>query len=669
MLPFFVKYFGFLVLLIFLPLQTHSFFQREKYLSSGLYLINDVGLGNISGTVAAFADFNSDKYTDLLVLSSDQRSISVYLWNHANYKFTKAPHADITILPNEENSFIITNILPGDYNYDGNLDILVMGQTNPLSNNRKQEPLLMRVYFGYENDTFNPNFINVKPATYQQPIPFDFDGDMKIDLIGHSFDNNTKLSIWRNIYNETTQELFEVVPLPILPDSNVPPCTLSDPHSNAFIDLNGDCKSDLFLTCQDTSGKLTYQIWTNTMDGYVFSKSGDLPQGVGQISFADMDGDGTLDMVFPVCNNGCKIHVAYNRQMPLCENKDSKDCRKASELCIPDDSFNFDMTTDASNGGYVILDLQSELPTGEDIVLLDPDFNGILPISLRIGDYNLDGYPDLLVITSNSKGSHVTLLESILCTNRKCSSSAVASQKRTFIKVNDGAQPLSDIKNAKNAAFLDLDEDGTMDILVLTATGDKTASRGVRMIHNNYFNDAFFLKTLVLNGVAHKQVSYSLLLFVKRYGVNYPGAEFKFTVLDTSGRKRANQVAQYFQSGYLSLQTPYSLFGLGRTNNYVEELFVGVSRNQSAYFTSFAGVIPNSQLIIIPYQPAGVYDTSTWSRELYIHPGDWIPWVLLILVIVTIILAIVVFTLNYIEKREDENEKRKASRFVNFDAM
>jgi hypothetical protein len=61
MLPFFVNYFGFLVLLIFLPLRTHSFFQREKYISSGLYLINDVGLGNISGTVAAFADFNSDK--------------------------------------------------------------------------------------------------------------------------------------------------------------------------------------------------------------------------------------------------------------------------------------------------------------------------------------------------------------------------------------------------------------------------------------------------------------------------------------------------------------------------------------------------------------------------------------------------------------------------------
>ncbi|CAG8512992.1 15985_t:CDS:10 [Funneliformis mosseae] len=659
MVPVFVRYLGCLVLLMFLP-QTHSLFQREKYTTSALYLLKDVGLGDISGTVAAFADFNSDKYTDLFVLSSDQRSLSVYLWDHADYKFTISPSANITISQNEENSFIITNILPGDYDYDGNLDILVMGQTNPSSNDRKKEPLFMRVYFGYGNDTFNPNFINVPSATYQQPIPFDFDGDMKIDLIGHSFDKGVnELSIWQNIYNNGTTDLFQVKPLPLQPASDVPPCILSEPHSNAFIDLNGDCRSDLFLTCQDTSGKISYQIWTSTINGYVFSKFGDLPQGVGQISFADMDGDGTLDMVFPVCNNGCKIHVAYNNQIPLCENKNSKNCRKVSELCIADDNFSFDMTTDASNSNYVVLDLQDELPTGEDIVLLDPDFNGILPVSLRIGDYNLDGYPDLLVVTSNGKESHVTLLESILCTTRKCHGLAAASQRRTFVKVNDGAQPLYNIKTAKNAAFLDLDEDGTMDIMVFTATHGKTAARDIQMIHNNYFNDAFFLKTLVLNGVGHKQ----------NFGVNYPGAEFKFTVLDTSGRKRANQVAQYSQSGYLSLQTPYSLFGLGRTNNYVEELFVGVSRNQSSYYTSLAGVIPNSQLIIVPYQPEGVDNPTSWSIELYIHPGDWVPWVLMILIIVTIILAIVVFILNYIEKREDEYEKRKASRFINFDAL
>ncbi|CAG8693654.1 7154_t:CDS:2, partial [Scutellospora calospora] len=95
------------------------------------------------------------------------------------------------------------------------------------------------------------------------------------------------------------------------------------------------------------------------------------------------------------------------------------------------------------------------------------------------------------------------------------------------------------------------------------------------------------------------------------YGVSYSGASYKFTILDTSGVSRANQVAQYPQSAYQSLQTPYSLFGLGRTNNYIDLLFAGSTRNQTLYYTSYSGVIPNSQLIIIPYQPPNVYDPTT----------------------------------------------------------
>lgn len=81
----------------------------------------------------------------------------------------------------------------------------------------------------------------------------------------------------------------------------------------------------------------------------------------------------------------------------------------------------------------------------------------------------------------------------------------------------------------------------------------------------------------------------------------------------------------------MSLQTPYCLVGLGRTNNYVEEMFAGVSRRQvreklqlslprithSHYiiqdqnYLFYEGVIPNSQLIFIPYQPENVHDSST----------------------------------------------------------
>jgi integrin alpha FG-GAP repeat containing protein 1 len=41
--------------------------------------------------------------------------------------------------------------------------------------------------------------------------------------------------------------------------------------------------------------------------------------------------------------------------------------------------------------------------------------------------------------------------------------------------------------------------------------------------------------------------------------------------------ERLTQACQLPQSAYFALQTPYSLFGLGRTNNYVEDFFVDLS--------------------------------------------------------------------------------------------
>lgn len=43
-------------------------------------------------------------------------------------------------------AFIITNIVPGDYNHDGRLDLLVMGQVDPVRNPNGE--LMMRIYLG-----------------------------------------------------------------------------------------------------------------------------------------------------------------------------------------------------------------------------------------------------------------------------------------------------------------------------------------------------------------------------------------------------------------------------------------------------------------------------------------------------------------------------------------
>jgi len=83
-------------------------------------------------------------------------------------------------------------------------------------------------------------------------------------------------------------------------------CKISDPHSNAVIDFDGDClagskisrslfafklttRTDVFLTCEDDQGRKTYQIWVNGKEkGFILSQEGTLPSGTLAISFADI---------------------------------------------------------------------------------------------------------------------------------------------------------------------------------------------------------------------------------------------------------------------------------------------------------------------------------------------------------------------------------------------
>lgn len=58
-----------------------------------------------------------------------------------------------------------------------------------------------------------------------------------------------------------------------------------------------------------------------------------------------------------------------------------------------------------------------------------------------------------------------------------------------------------------------------------------------------------------------------------------------------------------------------------------------------------------------------------WEVELYIQPGDYVPWVLALLIAAACILGIVVAVLYWMEKREDEMERRKALHIINFDAL
>jgi integrin alpha FG-GAP repeat containing protein 1 len=167
--------------------------------------------------------------------------------------------------------------------------------------------------------------ISVPTSTLAHPIPIDADGDLKIDLLGitpaSSSDSESPLQLWKNVWNVSYPQspIFNMCVLPkasyfaapIQITISVDPifkgkqCTLANPHSNAVVDLNGDCLaglnifsylvpkldviSDIFLMCDNGRQGKSYQIWVNNKEeGFSLSQEGPLPPGVQSIAFADV---------------------------------------------------------------------------------------------------------------------------------------------------------------------------------------------------------------------------------------------------------------------------------------------------------------------------------------------------------------------------------------------
>lgn len=228
---------------------------------------------------------------------------------------------------------------------------------------------------------------------------------------------------------------------------------------------------DLFLTCRDPadSKRQTYEILINKKDeGFVSKLSGRLPPGAGQVSFADMDRDGTIDMVFPSCSSdGCFINIAYNQQMPLCDaatpsNKESPStsaCRDPTQLCQADPDFKFDLSL--TSPSFVQLRLADVLPDRPHLVLSDSSFSGTLPISMKLGDYNQDSFPDILVLSAPHRDpseGRPTLLQSVPCSTHVCGDQAAKQGRRMFEPVKEKVNVLESIDDAKLASFVDIDE-------------------------------------------------------------------------------------------------------------------------------------------------------------------------------------------------------------------
>lgn len=123
---------------------------EQRFVEETLINAGPLGLPS-TGLVAAFGDYNADQLLDLFYLSADQRSLSVYEWDRTLYTFTE--RVESRIRTNAD--FLVVNVVPGDYDYNGRLDVLLMGEVNPGGWWGEDVAVKMQVYLQQSDGSFS----------------------------------------------------------------------------------------------------------------------------------------------------------------------------------------------------------------------------------------------------------------------------------------------------------------------------------------------------------------------------------------------------------------------------------------------------------------------------------------------------------------------------------
>ena len=135
-----------------------------------------------------------------------------------------------------------------------------------------------------------------------------------------------------------------------------------------------------------------------------------------------------------------------------------------------------------------------------------------------------------------------------------------------------------------------------------------------------------------------------------------PGGNVNCYVTSLGGEMLPKVGNQYSQVGRV-IQVPYVFFGLGRTNNYVNELTVTIPyvhysliqiSAQHAYQYMWTPIIPNSQVLTLG-NPEG-----KWQLTAFIEPTHKMGLVAFLVVLSLIVLGVVICRLTVQEKNEDK---------------
>ncbi|XP_072944390.1 T-cell immunomodulatory protein [Epargyreus clarus] len=541
------------------------------------------------GLLAAFGDFNSDELTDAFIINGS--NVAVLL------AYDKEPFLRPSPFICNFNNNVITSVVPGDFDGDAYMDILLTTQIENTTSDLHE----VRILWGGMPELNCSDALITKAIVTGQPLILDYNRDMILDIFGL---NTLKQRVFW-VFDNTRS-----TPTEILMDGGKTNKEMKLPHSHSFLDVNDDDAADLLVTTI-----VDVEVWLNEDNGFRYNNSINLlighPAIYGQALFTDVALSGEFFLVIPVCYD---IH---------CIN---------STIHIYDNEEWHDLQVDFNDGKGT---LWRFVPPRNEMYLDT--------ITMRSGDYNMDGYPDVLMALSpvTSNETQVFLLHNVPCNLPGC------KFRRTF---EVQWEKFTFGKNVVMATFYDFYMDGVLDVIYVqkNTTTQTYLMQGFR---NELEYDTNFIKVIVVTGLTNDRIpTINGTLYNRKgtFGTNLPGPKIGYNTWSQEGNYRTGACAQLPQSAYFALQLPYSIFGLDRTPNFVDNLYVGLSGSSK----SWSQIIPNSQIVIIPSPPN---DPSQWRAQLFVTPSKVILKSIVVILAIIIIITGCVLYLHWKERNDRQD--------------
>ena len=579
-------------------------------LTEGFHLLQ----GNLipkNHTVIAFSSLNKTGYTDIVtyVKDSDQQySFYKHIYDKEKFSFEQNTTALFTI--NDENIDSVRNLFVGKLYVANGVDICYLASFNKKGSNDEL------IHYIKCKETESPKQMQINSNILILNRNFNGEGHIL-------FSKDNKLKMCK--LNET-----DYICEKNIEDFN------ADSHTNitislnggmAYVDVDGNCSPDIILSHEEGNTRYinVYLSSRKTEYNYKFAQN---------ITVGDKDKYGPF-IISKINNTKSEKYAPFfdilvpkidDSKIIVFKNKIEKEYKWDKFFCNEDEGEDADEKDVVFDVIATSFDVESY---GEKA-----KFDKSLTPMITPGDFSAEDQQGLLVRQKSDDG---TVFISLF--------SKDAEKFNLQLNVTNNTK----IGNLTRAVFYDINEAGALGLIV---QNDKLQNFFIY----NFRRDKYFIKSKLMND---KEALYDINI----------GASFRFIVTSKDGSRHMDISYQLAQTSDTNIPLPYSLMGLGETNNYVENFQIlsgnyyimgkeNFDKEKYRNFRDHTPVIPNTQMAIYKFKNGK--NKIEWYIDLYVLPTDTLLIIALSIVgFMLVILGIII----YLHVREVKEEKKETNKF------